>query len=253
MVSFVVGMCCHDGVGTRDFTTTDVSTRFSVLKLSINMAFGKNLDPNTLYCFIAPEFFFGNQALPKSEYRKLLEMCRALYSAQNFILVPGSMVSYSGSKRSKKKDDFLNRVPIFYGGQMMEYDKSKWGGEVGSNNVGTYRNGTTDNLFRVQFGHQRYSFAIEVCMEHDSGVLAQRHGATLHDVHIITANTVGLKPPNTRASQYVIHCNASQQSPKNRGGSSGLNPMKVYDNLGQEVAPSRMVVPNQVAVWDLNL
>lgn len=251
MVAFKVGMCAHDGGdGSTEFNTTDVTTRFTHLKLAINMAFGKTLDPNTLYCFIAPEFFFGSVALPKTEYRKLVELCQQLYAAQNFILVPGSMVTYSGSKLPWKKNDFLNRVPVFYGGQMMEYDKARWGGEMGANGVGTYRNGRTDNVFHLQFGTHVYSFAIEVCMDHDAGVLAERHGNALYDVHIVTANTVGHKQINTRARSYVLHCNAHAPSRRAR---ARYSEMSVYDRDDNRIDPTKVVVYNLVSVWDLEL
>ena len=252
MPVFHVGMCNHDGSSaTRDFATTSVQTRFDALKMAVRTCFGAQLTPGDLYCFVAPEFFFGNVALPKADYRQLVELCGGLYTTQNFILVPGSIVTYSGSKLAWKSGRFANRIPVLYGGQVLNYQKQTWGGEVGAGGVGTYRNGTLDGDFNLQFGANNYRFAIEVCMEHDSGTVANANYAPV-DVHIITANTVSFKPANAMGTSFTLHCNASMQAPSTRTGPYGHQTCNVYDQHKNVIAPTT-TWQNQIFYWNLML
>ena len=251
-MDFIVGMCSYDGgAGSKDFGNAGVLDRLHTLKLSIVQAFGYNLDDTKLYCFVAPEFFFGSVALPKSEFKTLVSALRELYAARNLILVPGSMVTYSGSKKDALRTDYLNRVPVLYGGQFMEYDKSSWGGEYGALGVGQFRQGTTDNDFKLHFRGRSYRFAVEVCAEHDLGVLAQRKPNKMYDVHIVTANTVSHKATNARANHYVLHCNASNSAPQNRWN-SGNGSMMVFDQNDAPIPPTR-AIGDEVSVWALLL
>ena len=251
-MDFIVGMCCYDGgTGSRDIVGTGVLERLRTLRQSIVQAFGYRLDDTKLYCFVAPEFFFGSEALPKSEFKTLVSALKELYAARNLILVPGSMVTYSGSKKAALSTDYLNRVPVLYGGQFMEYDKSSGGGESGAGGVGQFRQGTTDNDFKLRFGGRSYRFAVEVCMEHDLGVLAQRKPNKMYDVHIVTANTVSHKATNARANHFVLHCNASNSAPQNRWN-SGNGSMMVFDQNDTPIRPTR-AIGDAVSVWELQL
>lgn len=251
MPTFHVGMCCHDGVGTRDFASTSVRTRFDSLKMAVRTCFGAQLTPGDLYCFVAPEFFFGNVALSKPAYHELVQLCGGLYTTQNFILVPGSIVTYSGSRMPWKSGKFANRIPVLYGGQVLNYEKQTAGGEQGAGGVGSFRNGTLDGDFTLQFGPTNYRFAVEVCMEHDLATVASANYAPV-DVHIITANTVSFKPANAMGTSFTLHCNASMQAPSARTGAHGFVSCKVYDQAKNAVAPTT-TWQNQIFYWNLIL
>lgn len=252
MPAFHVGMCNHDGAAAgRDFATTSVGARFDALKMAIRTCFGAQLTAGELYCFVAPEFFFGSVALPKPEYRELVRLCGTLYTTQNFILVPGSIVTYSGSKLPWKSRRFANRIPVLYGGQLLNYEKQTWGGEAGAGGVGTYRNGRLDGDFSLQFGAAVYRFAVEVCMEHASGTVLGA-GYPPVDVHIITGNTVGFDPANATGTRFTLHCNASFQAPAARTGAHGVLTCSVYDHAMNAIPPTTSW-QNQVAYWNLML
>ncbi len=253
MVAFHVGMCAHNGsTAGDDFATTSVTDRFQVLKQCILNVFGYMTNTADLYCFIAPEFFFGNVALPKSDYKTLKTLCGGLFSAQNLILVPGSMVTYSGSKLPGKGTRYANRVPVFYGGQLLNYEKHVEAGEAGAGGIGTFRNGTHDGDFRVQFGASNYRFAVEVCGEHAAGFAANAGYAAV-DVHIITANTVGFDPANAIGTRYNLVCNATGTKVVHREKVGVFATCAVYDAAtGQAVTPD-LNSRNELFRWDLVL
>lgn len=202
---FHVGMCNYDGSSAnQDWANLSWLDRFNILRQAINWFLPPVLNANDLYCFIAPEFFFGEVAQDKDKWTSLKNALGRVSTAANFLLVGGSMVSGTGSKMPWKNDRYYNRVPIWYGGQFMQYKKKENAGEVGTTEYRHYRAGDTPNTFDMTINGSAFRFGIEVCADHQTGYLDRNANI---DVQIITANSTTFRNANIVAGQYALICN----------------------------------------------
>ncbi len=247
MANLIVGMTYND---YYKHTARDPITLISQLKILLNRTLQAHQTQGDLYIFMAPEFYFAKTGAPGQRYfnknqkeqiiEKLLPLSR---QRQYMLFIPGSILW-------KKGKEVRNTVPVIYRGNLIvAHDKLVRGGEVNPDEQGAYKYkmGSKPCYFEipndVTNGPGPIRCGLEVCMEHDLGILARyakptgkqypdindnaslqkksrkeiaknTFNADAHKLffHLVTANTVSYRDQHeaTKNGGYFIRCSATE-------------------------------------------
>lgn len=200
-----------------------------------------------LRIFIAPEFYFAkttaNTFYSADEKQSIIDGIRNGLTDDPVLVVAGTVLW--SQYRFCQSNLVHNTALVFYRGQLVhEHDKTLWGGETRNGNmiarsseptqqkvvVGEKRflaiGPTLSSRFKYLIGGQPGFFTIpnelsdepqdlriglEVCMEHDHGVL-RRSGEDEVWLHLVTANTVSHRLGNQHVNEtgLFLRCSAGE-------------------------------------------
>ncbi len=185
-----------------------------------------------LNVFMATEFYYGANARPKADRKKVEKLARTLSRGHgNSLVFPGTIIQEKG-------DGIKNRLPIYFNGnEVLLHSKRSWGGSRtadGSSGGAAFIAGEKDPTFTITVAGTQYTCGVEICMDHQAGDLAgylAQAGAAV-DLHFIVGNTVGADQNNLCGTTLSVLCNA------NMGIAAGMLALgsRVFDNAGTEVA-----------------